>query len=575
MKATETSALRVRLPVWRARLLLLVVFSAFMVLAARAFYLQGLHKDFLQRKGESRYERVIEINAHRGMIVDRNGEPLAVSTPVESVWASPGDAKFGAQQRSRLARVLNIGPKELQRKLADENREFVYLKRHLPPDDAARVVSLDLPGVFLKREYRRYYPAAEVAAHLLGLTSVDDKGQEGIELAYQEWLGGKPGSRRVIRDRLGRIVEDVESIAAPQQGKKLQLSIDSRIQYLAYRELKEAVAQHSARAGSVVVLDAKTGEILALANWPSYNPNNRDTFSRERGRNRAAVDLFEPGSTLKPFTAAAALEAGTARADSTIDTGQGWMKVGNRTIRDAHPEGHLTVSEVIQRSSNVGSAKLALAMPPRELWAIFAAMGFGTAPRTGFPGEVAGRLRAYQQWKPIEQATLSYGHGVSVSLLQLARAYTVFTTDGELLPLTFLRRDEPARGTRVLSPRTARAMRAMLETVTQPGGTALQAQVTGYRVAGKTGTAHKPVVGGYSHDRYISSFAGFAPVSDPRLVIAVMIDEPGGRQYYGGEVAAPVFSRVMAGALRLQGVAPDATDPAVPSRRVSLSWEKA
>jgi cell division protein FtsI (penicillin-binding protein 3) len=509
------------------------------------------------------------------MIVDRNGEPLAVSTPVESVWASPGDAKLSARQRARLAKLLRTSPQELQRRFIADEREFVYLKRQLPPDEAAKVVSLDLPGVFLKREYRRYYPAAEVTAHLLGFTSVDDKGQEGIELAYQEWLGGKPGSRRVIKDRLGRIVEDVESIAAPQQGKTLQLSIDSRVQYLAFRELKDAVAEYSARAGSVVVLDAKTGEIVALANWPSYNPNNRDTFSTSRGRNRAVVDLFEPGSTLKPFTAAAAIEAGTVGSESVIDTAPGRMKVGNRTIRDPHPEGVLTVSEVIQRSSNVGSAKLALAMPARELWSMFSAAGFGRAPRSGFPGEVSGRLRGYHQWKPIEQATMSYGHGMSVSLLQLARAYTVFATDGELLPLTLLRRDEPARGSRVLSVRTSRTVRAMLETVTHPGGTAIQAQVTGYRVAGKTGTAHKPIDGTYSPDRYISSFVGLAPASDPRLVIAVMIDEPGGRQYYGGEVAAPVFSRVMAGALRLLSVPPDSIDPMVPSRTVWLSREKA
>jgi len=376
MRPAANPALSVRLPVWRARLLLLLVFSAFMVLAARAFYLQGLHKDFLQRKGESRYGRVIEISAHRGMIVDRNGEPLAVSTPVESVWAAPADAKLSPQQRAKLANLLKIGPKELQRRLSGEEREFVYLKRHLPPDEAASVVSLDLPGVFLKREYRRYYPAAEVTAHLLGFTSVDDKGQEGIELAYQEWLGGKPGSRRVIKDRLGRIVEDVESISAPQQGKTLELSIDNRVQYLAFRELKDAVAEHSARAGSVVVLDTRTGEIIALANWPSYNPNNRDTFNASRARNRAAVDLFEPGSTLKPFTAAAAIEAGTVSALSVIDTEQGRMKIGNRTIRDVHPEGVLTVSEVIQRSSNIGSAKLALAMPARELWSLLDAVHF-------------------------------------------------------------------------------------------------------------------------------------------------------------------------------------------------------
>jgi cell division protein FtsI (penicillin-binding protein 3) len=574
VKASIHAALCVRLPVWRARLLLLLVFAAFSILAARAFYLQGLRNDFLQQKGESRYGRVVEISAHRGLITDRAGEPLAVSTPMESVWASPADAKLTAEQRSRLAKILKIGVRALQKKLSDGSREFVYLKRHLPPDQAARVVSLNLPGIFLKREYRRYYPSAEVTAHLVGFTSVDDKGQEGIELAYQEWLAGSAGSRRVIKDRLGRIVEDVESVSAPQQGKTLQLSIDNRIQYLAFREVKEAVAAHEAKAGSVVVLDARSGEVLALANWPSYNPNNRETFTAARARNRAVVDLFEPGSTLKPFTAAAAIEAGKLRPGSAINTAPGQMKVGNRTIRDVHPEGVLTVSEVIQKSSNVGSAKIALAMPPQKLWTILSRAGFGSVPRSGFPGEVSGVLRAYQQWKPIEHATVSYGHGISVSLLQVARSYSVFATDGELLPLTFLRRDEPPDRERVLSAPTARMVREMLETVTQPGGTALQAQVMGYRVAGKTGTAHKPLDGSYARDRYISSFVGLAPVSDPRLVIAVMLDEPAGRHYYGGDVAAPVFSRIMAGSLRLLGIAPDGHAPLVPSRTASLAREE-
>jgi cell division protein FtsI (penicillin-binding protein 3) len=574
MRSSRHPALGVRLPVWRARLLLLLVFGAFTTLAARAFYLQGLRNDFLQQKGESRYGRVIEISAHRGLIVDRTGEPLAVSTPVESVWASPGDLKLTVEQRTRLARLLGLSGGEVQRKLTAATREFAYLKRHLPPEEAARIVSLNLPGIFLKREYRRYYPAAEVTSQLLGFTSVDDQGQEGIELAYQEWLGGTAGSRRVIKDRLGRIVEDVESVSAPQQGKTLQLSIDARIQYLAFRELKDAVSLHEAKAGSVVVLDAASGEVLALANWPSYNPNNRDTFTPARARNRAVVDLFEPGSTLKPFTAAAAIEAGQVSARSAIDTAPGMMKIGNRTIRDAHPEGVLTVSEVIQKSSNVGSAKLALAMPPQKLWIMLSSAGFGSLPRSGFPGEVSGQLRAYQQWKPIEQATMSYGHGISVSLLQLARSYTVFTNDGQLLPLTFLRRDQPAQGERIMSARTARTVRAMLETVTQPGGTALQAQVTGYRVAGKTGTAHKAIAGGYAPDRYISSFVGFAPASDPRLIVAVMLDEPSGRHYYGGEVAAPVFSRIMAGSLRLLGIAPDSEPVLPPSQTASLAQER-
>jgi cell division protein FtsI (penicillin-binding protein 3) len=575
MRPSLNPALSVRLPVWRARLLLLLVFWGFMVLAARAFYLQGLHNDFLQQKGETRYARVVEITAHRGMVTDRNGEPLAVSTPVESVWASPADADLSTEQRVKLARLLGTDAAELRRHLSDSEREFVYLKRQLPPEQAAKVVQLNLPGVFLQREYRRYYPAAEVTAHVVGFTGMDDNGQEGIELAYQEWLAGKRGSRRVIKDRLGRIIEDVESIRAPQQGRDLALSIDQRIQYLAFRELKSAVAEHDAKAGSIVVLDATSGEVLALANWPTYNPNNRDTLKMARSRNRAVVDLFEPGSTLKPFTAAAALESGLVGPGSVIDTEHGRFTIGKRTIRDVHPEDFLTVSQVIQKSSNVGSAKIALAMAPQKLWAIFSAVGFGTQTRVGFPGEATGRLRAYQSWKPIEHATMSYGHGVSVSLLQLARAYSVFATDGELKQLTLIRRDQPFEGKRVVSRRTAQAVRKMLETVTQPGGTATRAQVAGYRVAGKTGTAHKLDGATYAADRYVSSFVGFAPASNPRLVIAVMIDEPGGKHYYGGEVAAPVFSNVMAGALRLLGVTPDAPpDNVIPPESAPLIGEE-
>ena len=549
-------ALSVRLPVWRARLLLLVVFSGFLVLAARALYLQGLHNDFLQQKGETRYARVVEISAHRGMVTDRNGEPLALSTPVESVWAAPADADLSVEQRTKLIRLLGMDAADLKRKLAESDRDFVYLKRQLPP--AAKVVQLNLPGIFLQREYRRYYPAAEVTAHVVGVTGVDDNGQEGIELAYQDWLSGKAGSRRVIKDRLGRVVEDIESIRAPQQGRELALSIDQRIQYLAFRELKSGIALNEAKAGSLVVLDVTTGEVLALANWPTYNPNNRDTLKAERSRNRAVVDLFEPGSTLKPFTVAAALESGIVSPESMIDTQGGHYSIGNRTIHDAHPEGILTVAQVIQKSSNVGSAKMALAMAPQKLWTILSEVGFGAQTKVGFPGEATGRLRAYQTWKPIEQATMSYGHGISVSLLQLARAYSVFATNGELKPLTLIKRDQPVEGKAVISPRTAMAVRKMLEMVTQPGGTATRAQVAGFRVAGKTGTAHKLLGATYASDRYISSFVGFAPASNPRLVIAVMLDEPGGKSYYGGEVAAPVFSAVMAGALRLLGIEPDA-----------------
>lgn len=558
MIGAARAQLEVKFPAWRARVLLGLLLAGFAVLGGRAFYLQGLHNDFLQQKGQSRYTRVIELTATRGAIVDRNNEPLAISTPVESVAASPADVEITQDQVKRLARLIETPPAEVTRKLADAKREFVYLKRQLPPEDAARVVALGIPGVFLQREYRRYYPAGEVTAHLIGFTDVDGRGQEALELAFEESLAGKAGNRRVIRNRLGHIVEDVESIRSPQNGRTLRLSIDARIQYLAYRELKAAVSAHRARAGGIVVLDATTGEVLAMVNMPSYNPNNRGKLDPRRTRNRAVTDLFEPGSTLKPFTAAAALATGTVGPESVIQTAPGNLAIGNRVIHDAHPHGALTVAQVIQKSSNIGAAKLALGLKPEALWTLFHQVGFGTPPRSGFPGEVSGKLRAHAGWRPIEQATMSYGHGISVSLLQLARAYLIFATDGELKPATLVKREAPAEATRVIDPEIAAAVRRMLELAVQPGGTAPRAQVTGYRVAGKTGTAHKLVGRHYAPDKYVSSFVGFAPASRPRLVVAVMIDEPTAGQHYGGVVAAPVFSQVMAGALRMLAVAPDA-----------------
>ena len=546
------------LPAWRTHLVLLLLLAWFVGLAGRALWLQALNNDFLQRKGESRYSRVVEIGASRGMIVDRNNEPLAISTPVESVAASPGDVEASPADLRKLAQLLDISADDLRARLSDTQREFVYLKRQLPPDQAERVVQLGIPGVFLQREHRRYYPAGEVMAHIVGFTGVDDKGQEAMELAFEDTLAGKPGSRRVIKDRLGRIVEDVESISVPQNGQKLTLSIDARIQYLAHRELKQAVAAHRAKAGGIVVLDAETGEILAMANLPGYNPNNRGKLDARRTRNRTVTDLFEPGSTLKPFTAAAALEAGLFEPGTVIQTAPGQMTIGNRTIHDAHPQGALTVSQVIQKSSNVGSAKMGLALPSEALWSLFSRAGFGVPPRSGFPGEVSGRLRAHATWKPIEQATMSYGYGLSVSLLQLARSYTIFASDGVLHPVTLLKRDGLPQGTQVVSAQTAMAVRRMLELAAQPGGTAPGAQVSGYTVAGKTGTAHKLEGKGYAADRYVASFVGMAPASRPRVIIAVMIDEPSAGQYYGGAVAAPVFSQVAAGTLRFLAVPPDA-----------------
>lgn len=558
MSLAAASAL-VRLPVWRARFVLFALLAAFAVLVARSVYLQAMKTEFLQEKGEARYSRVLEVPATRGRVLDRNGEALAVSTPVKSIWMIPADVEASAETKKRLARLLGLDTRELVKKLAETDRDFVYLKRQVPPDTAEKVDALGIPGVYQQPEYRRYYPGGEVTAHLVGFTGVDDAGQEGIELAYQSSLGGKPGSRRVIKDRLGRIVEDVESIRAAQDGKDLMLSIDSKIQSLAYQALKDAIASHRAKAGAIVALDVRTGEVLALANVPSYNPNNRTRLTGAQLRNRALTDSFEPGSTLKPFTIALALELGRVTPATLLQTNAGKFAIGGYTIHDSHKEGALTVAQVIQVSSNVGAAKIALELPRDQMWEMFSRVGFGVPPELGFPGESAGKLRAWKSWRPIEQATMAYGHGIAVSLMQLAHAYTVFARDGELVPLTLLRTGTLAHGERVISAQTAREMRKMLELAVQPGGTGPRARIMGWRVAGKTGTAHKQENGSYASDKYISSFVGFAPASAPRIVIAVMVDEPDvALDYYGGMVAAPVFAQVMKGALRMLSVPHDA-----------------
>jgi cell division protein FtsI (penicillin-binding protein 3) len=569
VKFANSPLLSQQLPAWRARFVAALILLAFGVLAARSAWLQVVKNDFLQQKGESRYARVIELSATRGRIADRSGDMLAVSTPVKSVWAIPEDARLSPSQARELAALLEMDVRELNRRLAAE-KEFVFIKRQIPPDTAEKVAALNLPGIHQSREYRRYYPAGEVTSHVLGFTGVEDKGQEGIELAFDAQLAGKPGSRRVIKDRLGRIVEDVESIRPPQDGKDLVLALDAKVQYLAFSHLKQALAEHKARAGGVVVLDAKTGEVLALANLPAYNPNNRVRLSGAQLRNRALTDVFEPGSTLKPFTVALALEKGRVRFDTPIQTAPGRLTIGNATIHDAHPHGVLTVAQVVQKSSNVGVAKIAGTFSPEEMWQMFDALGFGQPLKLGFPGEVGGRLRPFRTWRPIEQATMAYGHGISVTLMQLARAYLVFARDGDVIPLSLTRLESPPlAGKSVFSAQTAREVRAMLEMAVLPGGTAPKAQIAGYRVAGKTGTAHK-LEGGQYADRYVAAFVGFAPVSDPRLVVAVMIDEPSAGRYYGGEVAAPVFAQVMAGSLRTLGVAPDA-----PLRPVQVAREAA
>ncbi|MFZ1547358.1 MAG: penicillin-binding protein 2 [Candidatus Nitrotoga sp.] len=544
------------IPLWRSRLLFMLLLSGMGALIVRAVYLQSVHNDFLQKKGNASSSRVIEINAHRGMIADRNGEPLAISTPVESIWVSPQDVETTPQQIHQLARIIGMDVKVVKSRLFDTTRDFVYLQRQLPPEQAEKIIKLGISGVSLRREYRRYYPSRDITAHLLGFTDVDDNGQEGLELALQNQLGGKAGSQRVIKDGKGHIVEDVASIRAPKPGSNLVLSIDSKIQYLAYREIKLAVEQHNAKAGSIVVLDAHSGEVLALANWPSYNPNNRAKPKLQVLRNHAVTDLFEPGSTLKPFTVAAALETGKVTPQTIINTENGIMVVGRHKIHDTHPEEALTVAQVIQKSSNVGAAKIALSLPPETMWQSLNESGFGTQTGSGFPGEAAGKLSDYKKWRPIEQATLSYGHGISVSLLQLARAYTIFANNGELKPVSLLKLDAPVSGKKVYSNTTAREILDMLELAVLPGGTAPLAQINGYRVAGKTGTAHKLEEGRYIN-RYVSSFVGLAPVSNPRLIVAVMINEPNNGQYYGGMVAAPVFSSVMGAALRLLNVPND------------------
>lgn len=555
----NSTRLNLRLEGWRSRLLLLLLVGCFLGLVGRAAWLQGFHAGFLQQKGEERYSRVLEMPASRGIIRDRNGQPLAISTPSESLWASREDVEFTAEQSRQLAGLLHMDLRELNQRLKGGHGHFVYLKRQVPPEIAQQVMALKLPGLFQQHGFHRAYPKGVETAHLVGFTDADDRGQEGVELAYQSALGGLAGARRVIKDRAGHVIEDVESIRVPRPGTDITLSVDARIQHLAYRELRNAVNVNKAKAGAVVVLDTRTGEILALANYPDYDPNNREHLSGAQLRNRAITDTFEPGSTMKPFTIATALESGKVTPATVIPTGGGQMAIGSNVIRDTHPAAALTVSQVIQHSSNVGAARIALSLPSETLWNMFTDVGFGQTPKLGFPGEAGGRVRPYRTWKPIEQATMSYGNGISVSLIQLARAYTIFANGGVLKPLSLTRLSVVPAGRAVISAQTAREVSDMLELVVKPEGTAPAAQVRGYRVAGKTGTAHKAIGGRYTN-RYVASFVGFAPASSPRLLIAVMIDEPSGASYYGGLVAAPAFSALMGSTLQLLGVPPDDPD---------------
>ncbi len=543
------------------RLTLVGVFFSLLAvsLVARAVHLQVFNKDFLNQQADTRHLRTERITAHRGMITDRNGEPLAISTPVDSIWANPKELAPAVDRVPQLARLLGIDPQQLIRRVTRSmDKEFLYLKRHLSPEQAQLVLDLKLPGVNVQREYRRYYPAGEVTGHLVGFTDIDDAGQEGLELAFNHWLAGESGAKRVLKDRLGRSVENVESIRPPHHGKDLQTSIDLRIQYLAYRTLKAAIRQHNAESGSIVILDVKTGEVLAIVNQPTYNPNDRSQFSAARYRNRAITDIFEPGSSIKPLIVAAALESGEYRPSSIVDTAPGFVVVGPKTIEDSRNLGRISLTTILARSSNVGVTKLAMSLEPDQLWNTMTRFGLGTLTSSGFPGESAGLLTHFNHWRPISQATLAYGYGVSVTPLQLAQAYSVLGSDGVFRPVSLVALDAPTEGEQVLAADSAAAVRRMLEAVVAPGGTGTKAAVTGYRIAGKTGTAWKFAAGGYSEDKYISIFAGLAPASDPRLAAVVVIDEPTGELYYGSDVAAPVFSDVVSESLRLLAIPPDA-----------------
>ncbi len=535
-----------------------LMLAGFTVLAGRSAQLQLIDEAFLQEQGDARHLRVVQVPAHRGMITDRNGEPLAISTPVQSVWVNPQELVASPGEMSRVARLLALDVDKLQRLIGQrKDREFVYLRRHVAPDRAQQVIGLGVHGIYLQREYRRYYPAGEVAGHIIGFTNVDDIGQEGLELAYDEWLSGEPGAKRVIKDGRRKIVEDVENIRSAHPGQDLALSIDRRIQYLAYRELKATVTKHHARSGSVVVLDSHTGEVLALVNQPSFNPNNRRRLNPARLRNRAVTDVFEPGSTMKPFIIAAALQTGKYQADTRINTSPGMFQVGVNTVRDMHDYGVLDLTGVIRKSSNVAASKIALSLEPETLWGFLSEAGFGVSTGSGFPGEADGHMANYRRWRDIERATLAYGYGLSVTAMQLAQAYSVFANDGYRVPITLVKREQKPEREVVYSPEVARSVRHMMEAVVRDGGTAPKAAVPGYRVAGKTGTVHKSISGGYADDKYISVFAGMAPASNPGLVIAVVINEPRNGEHFGGLVAGPAFSRIMAGALRLLNVAPD------------------
>ncbi|GAB3357006.1 MULTISPECIES: peptidoglycan D,D-transpeptidase FtsI family protein [Giesbergeria] len=558
---TSSPLLASKTPVWRSRFIVGMIALGFVGLGARAAYVQVVGNDFFLRQGEVRFARTLELPANRGKILDRNGLILASSVPAASIWAIPEDVEMQAPEvRAKLpelAKLLEMPLAELQAKLADEDKTFVWIKRQLDWETGQKIAALDIKGIYQRKEYRRQYPEGESAAHVVGFTNVEDKGQEGMELAFDKLLAGKAGSRRVIKDRLGRVVDGVGEEVPPQDGRDMQLSIDSKVQFFAYQKLRDQVEAHKAKAGSVVVLDANTGEVLALANYPSYVPDKRKNLTGEQLRNRAITDTFEPGSTMKPFTVGIALETKRVRPETVIDTNPGRITITGSTISDTHNYGALTVEGVIQKSSNVGTTKLAMQMPAKEMWETFSAAGFGQKPQIAFPGAVSGRLRPYKTWRPVEQATMSYGYGLSASLFQMARSYTVFAHDGRIIPATMLKSSESAVGVPVFSSKTASQVRKMLEMAAGPGGTGQRAQTLGYSVGGKSGTARKQIGKSYAAGKYRAWFTGMAPIDKPRIIVAVMVDEPSNGQVYGGLVAAPVFSEVVQQTLRMMGVQPD------------------
>ena len=555
---TSSPLLASKTPIWRSQFIVAFIALGFLGLVARAAYVQVIDNAFFKRQGAVRFIRTLDLPANRGRILDRHGNILASSVPVPSIWASPEDLERDPVKLKALAKLLGMTPAELDKKLQDEDKNFVWLKRQVDESVAKEIDALKIKGIYARKEYKRIYPEGESVAHVVGFTNVENLGQEGVELTFNKELGGKAGSRRVIKNRLGQVVEDIGEMVPPVDGRDLQLSIDSKVQYFAYEKIKETVINNKAVAGSVVVLDIKSGEILALTNYPSYIPGKRGGLSGAQLRNRALTDTFEPGSTMKPLVIGLALEKGVVKPETMIQTAPGRLQMGTATITDSHPHGMLSVNEVIQKSSNVGTVKIAMQMQPHDMWEVFTQVGLGQKPQVPFPGAVAGKVRAYKTWRPIEQATMSYGYGLSTSLFQLAQAYSVFAHDGEMVPMSLVKTNQPeVSGARVYSSQNAAAIRNMLHMVTIQGGTAPKAQTMGYSVGGKTGTAHKVEGKGYASKKYRGFFVGIAPIDNPRIVVAVMVDEPTNGAYFGGDVAAPVFSQTVQQTLRMMGVQPD------------------